>query len=43
MNGREVKSLIDYVAVDEGIKSWVQDAWVVRGKMVKSDHLLVMA
>ena len=36
------KSLIDYVAVDERLKSEVRDARVVRGMFQDSDHMAVL-
>ena len=38
----EQKSLIDYVAVDERLRSEVRDARVVRGMFQDSDHMAVL-
>ena len=38
----EQKGLIDYVAVDERLKSEVRDARVVRGMFQDSDHMAVL-
>ena len=40
--GVEQKGLIDYVAVDERLKSDVRDARVVRGMFQDSDHMAVL-
>lgn len=41
-SGREQKSLIDYVVLDESMRIWVQDARVVRGMFEGSDHHAVV-
>ncbi len=40
-DGGEEKSLIDYIAVDEGLRKDVLDAKVVRGVLEGSDHYVV--
>ena len=42
MSERDVKLLMDYVVIKDRIGRCVQDAMVVRGKMVDSDHHLVV-
>ncbi len=41
-DGREEKSLIDYIAVDERLRKDVMDAKVVRGSLEGSDHYAVV-
>ncbi len=41
-DGGDKKSLIDYIAVDEGLRKDVLDAKVVRGVLKGSDHYAVV-